>query len=98
MGLRVPKTTPSAIKESRGTYRPDRAVRSEAAPIGKPTCPSWMIDPDARKEFRRLVKLLTQMGLVGAADGNLLVRYCTTWIRWRRIVQTLMANAGAEVA
>ena len=97
MGLRGPKPTPSAIKLARGTYRPDRAA-NEAPPLGKPSCPSWMTDKDARAEFRRLVKLLGAMGLVGAADSNVLTRYALTWVRWRRIVQTLAANPGAEVA
>jgi P27 family predicted phage terminase small subunit len=57
-----------------------------------------MKDPDARAEFRRLVKLLGQMGLVGAADSNLIIRYCTTWVRWRRVVQSLVSNPGAEYA
>lgn len=98
MGLRGPKPTPSAVKLQRGTYRADRAAHNEAPAIGRPTCPAWMTDPDARKEFRRLVKLLGAMGLVGAADANVLVRYCIAWVRWRRIVQTLVANPGAEVA
>lgn len=98
MGLRGPKPTPSAIKMARGTYRPDRAAGSEAPTTGKPTLPSWVTDPDARKEFRRLVKLLGQMGLVGSADGNLLTRYALTWVRWRRIVQALATNPAAEVA
>lgn len=98
MGARGPKPLPSAIKQARGTYRPDRAARNEPSPLGKPTCPSWMIDADARKEFRRLVKLLTDMRLVGSADSNLLTRYALNWVRWRRIIQTLAANPGAEVA
>jgi P27 family predicted phage terminase small subunit len=98
MGARGPQPLPSALKVARGTFRADRAARNEAAPLGKPTCPSWIADKDARKEFRRLVKLLTDMGLVGAADSNLIVRYCTAWVRWRRVVQTLMANPGAEFA
>ena len=89
---------PSAIHHARGTYRPDRSAGSEARPVGKPTCPSWMTDGDARKEFRRLVKLLSAMQLVGAVDSNLLTRYAIAWTRWRRIVQTLAANPGAEVA
>lgn len=98
MGLRGPKPTPTAVKMQRGTYRADRAAHNEAPVLGKPTCPTWMKDPDARREFRRLAKLLGQMGLVGGADANVLTRYATTWVRWRRIVQTLVANAGAEVA
>jgi P27 family predicted phage terminase small subunit len=89
---------PTAIKQARGTYRPDRSARNEAQPLGKPTCPSWMTDVDARKEFRRLVKLLGDMGLIGAADANMLTRYCVAWVRWRRIIQTLAANPTAEVA
>lgn len=97
MGARGPKPTPSAIKQARGTFRADRAV-NEATPLGKPTCPSWMVDKDARREFRRLAKLLGDMRLTGAADANVLVRYCTSWVRWRRVAQVLLANAGAETA
>lgn len=98
MGARGPKPLPSAVKQARGTFRADRAAANEAAPIGKPTCPSWLKDADAKKEWRRLVKLLGEMGLIGAADSNLLTRYCTAWVRWRRVVQTLVANPGAEFA
>lgn len=98
MGQRGPQPTPTAIKLLRGTFRADRAARNEAQPLGKPTCPGWMTDPDSRKEFRRLVKLLGNMGLIGAADSNLLVRYCCAWIRWRRIAQALVTNPKAEFA
>src|SRR5690349_6072928 len=98
MGARGPKPLPSALKLARGTYRADRAAGNEAAPIGRPACPSWVTDKDARAEFRRLVRVLGEMKLVGAADGNVLVRYALTWVRWRRIVQTLAANSGAEFA
>lgn len=97
MGLRGPKPTPAAVHKQRGTFRADRHADS-AQPLGKPSCPSWMTDKDARKEFRRLVKLLSDMGLIGAADANLIVRYCVAWVRWRRVVQTLVANPGAEFA
>jgi P27 family predicted phage terminase small subunit len=97
MGLRGPKPIPAAILKQRGTFRSDRHADS-ARTLGKPTCPSWMTDKDARKEFRRLAKLLGDMGVVGAADANLIVRYCIAWVRWRRVVQTLVANPGAEFA
>lgn len=80
---RPPK--PTALKKLDGTFRADRAI-TEAPTTGKPTCPAWMTDPDARKEFRRLAKMLGQLGLVGSADSNLLVRYCVTWVRWRRVL------------
>lgn len=98
MGARGPKPTPSNVLKARGTFRPARAARNEAAPLGRPSCPSWVVDPDARKEFRRLVRVLSQMNLIGAADQNLLVRYCLAWVRYRRVIQTLAANPGAETA
>lgn len=98
MGARGPQPLPTAIKKQRGTFQPCRAASNEAAPLGKPICPAWMTDKDAKKEFRRLVKILLAMGLVGASDSNLLTRYAVTWVRWRRVVQTLAANSGAEFA
>jgi P27 family predicted phage terminase small subunit len=94
MGLRGPTPTPSAIKLQRGTYRADRAARNEAKATGKPTCPAWL-SKDAKKEWRRVVKLLADLGLIGAADGNALTRYAVTWVRWRQAVQ--MIDKGGEV-
>jgi P27 family predicted phage terminase small subunit len=94
MGARGPQPTPTAIKEARGTARPDRSARNEAKPVGKPTCPSWL-PKDAKREFRRLVKLLDELGLIGMIDGNLLTRYASTWHRWRQAVQ--MVERSGEV-
>src|SRR4051794_40273090 len=96
MGQRGPTTTPTAIKEARGTFRADRAARNEAKPQGKPTCPSWL-NADGKKEFRRIVKLLSAMGLVGAADANPHARYATTWVRWRQTVQMIEKTGEVSV-
>jgi P27 family predicted phage terminase small subunit len=95
MGARGPKPTPSAIKIARGTFRADRAAGNEARPVGKPRCPKW-VNADAAKEFRRIVKLLDSMNLLGAVDENALVRYTTTWVRWRQAVA--MIEKTGEVA
>jgi P27 family predicted phage terminase small subunit len=94
MGRRGPRPTPSAIKQARGTYRSDRAAGNEAKPIGTPKCPAWL-NADAKKEFRRLVKVLGGMGLLGEADQNALARYASTWVRWRQALQ--MIEKGGEV-
>lgn len=93
MGARGPKPTPAAILKQRGTFRPDRHADS-AKPLGKPTCPSWL-NADAKREFRRLVKVLADMGLIGNVDSNALARYASTWVRWRQAVQ--MIERGGEV-
>lgn len=92
----MPPRVPTQIKLQRGTFRADRAPANEPVAHGKPSCPSWLTDADARKEFRRLTKLLGQMNALGAIDGNTLSRYVLTWVRWRRIVQTLASNPSAE--
>lgn len=98
MGARGPRPTPSAVLKARGTFRADRAPANEPPTLGKPSCPKWVTDADAKREFRRLVKLLGEMGVVGAADQNLIVRYCLAWVRWRRVAQALITNPGAETA
>lgn len=98
MGARGPKPIPTQLKLARGTFRSGRAPASEAPALGKPTCPSWVKDADAKKEFRRLARVLGEMGLVGSADSNLLTRYCIDWVRWRRVTQTLLTNGAAEYA
>ena len=93
MGARGPKPTPAAILKQRGTFRADRHADS-ANPIGKPRCPKWL-NKDAAKEFKRIVKLLDTMGLLGAVDENALARYATTWTRWRQALQLI--EKGGEV-
>lgn len=94
MGKRGPRPLPSAIKHARGTYRTDRAAANEPTPTGRPSCPKWL-SPDAAKEFRRLVKQLSEMQLIGSIDQNALARYASTWVRWRQAIQ--MIERGGEV-
>lgn len=51
---------------------------------------------DAKKEFRRVVKMLGEMNLIGVADGNALTRYAITWVRWRQAIQ-LVEKSGEVV-
>jgi P27 family predicted phage terminase small subunit len=84
------------MKAQRGTFRADRAAANEAQPIGKPVCPAWL-NKDAKKEFRRLTRLLGDMGLLGAVDSNALTRYCSTWVRWRQSVALLEKSGEVTV-
>ena len=88
-----PRPTPVAILKQRGTFRPDRQ-KDGAVATGTPTCPSWL-NKDAKKEFRRLVKMLGAIGVIGSVDGNALARYAATWVRWRQALQ--MIERGGEV-
>lgn len=88
MGSRGPLPLPSATKAARNTLRPCRTVANEAQVTGAPRCPAWL-PKDAKKEYRRLCKLLLAAGLIGEIDGNALTRYVTTWLSWRRAVQMI---------
>lgn len=95
MGARGPKPLPSGIKQMRGTYRRDRAARNEARPLGKPKPPAWLKqNPEALKEFKRLVRELSAMGLVGSLDANALTRYTVLWVRWRQAEE--MVKKGGD--
>jgi P27 family predicted phage terminase small subunit len=61
---------------------------NEAKATGRPKAPKDFTK-DQKKEFDRLAKLLSAMGLVGAADGNALERYVRTWLRWRQVEQMI---------
>lgn len=54
------------------------------------------MNADGKKEFRRVVKLLSAMGLIGAADANALTRYAVTWVRWRQAI-ALVEKSGEVV-
>ncbi len=80
MGARGRKPKPTALKRLDGTYRADRAAAHEPKPVGLPSCPRFLSD-DGRREFRRVTKMLAEMGLIGRIDGNALARYAATWAR-----------------
>lgn len=77
--------TPTALKQLRGTVRPDR-VRSDepqAPPIQKvPPCPTFLKD-EARREWRRMARKLMAMGVLTAIDLDALSVYCQVYARWR---------------
>jgi P27 family predicted phage terminase small subunit len=88
---------PTALKKARGTWRADRSAPNEPIPSGMPQCPKWITDKTLRREFLKLAHSLNDMGVVGSVDRNILTRYCTTWARWRRVVEALLQNIGAEI-
>ena len=72
---------PDNVLKMRGTYRPDRhgdadeKVELEEKP---PTAPGWL-GREAKREWRRICKLLTGKGVLADLDRPLLAQYCTLW-------------------
>ena len=50
-------------------------------PSGPPPCPRELT-PEARREWRRTVKVLSLMGTVTKADRAALAAYCEAWSTW----------------
>lgn len=80
MGRRGPKPTPTAILESRGSWRA-KTRKGEPKSTGRPTCPDWLPER-ARPIWQRAADLLDEMKVLGQADENALARYALTLTRW----------------
>lgn len=70
---------PTALKLIRGNpgRRPIN-TREPQPPRARPTCPEWL-DKEARSEWRRVVPLLDNLGLLTKADRAALAIYCDQW-------------------
>jgi P27 family predicted phage terminase small subunit len=89
MGLRGPAPKPTALKllEGNPSHRPLNL--NEPRPlVGEPTIPAHL-NKDARKEWRRLVPILLQMGVLTVADGGQLGNLC--------VVYSTMSRAQAQL-
>jgi P27 family predicted phage terminase small subunit len=63
--------------------RPTRAASSRDSEIlpGKPRCPKHL-SPDARREFRRVLRLLMTRGYLSEGDSTILAVYARCYERW----------------
>ena len=76
------KPKPTALKRLEGN--PGKRPLNELEPVppsGTIRCPHHLL-PEARKEWRRLAPILTQMGLLTPADAVPFEAYCTAYARW----------------
>lgn len=73
---------PTNVLKMRGN--PGRRPLNENEPRpskGKPICPSHL-DDEAKREWKRTVDILDDMGLMTKADRSALAAYCVAWSRW----------------
>lgn len=68
MATRGRKPTPTAIKELEGNPGKRPLNTKEPKPVKKaPSCPKWL-EPEAKKEWRRLAKQMEQIGILTEVD------------------------------
>jgi P27 family predicted phage terminase small subunit len=84
MGLRGPTPTPNAILKSRGSKRAKTAADGiPDVPSGRPDKPATMTAEEG-VVWEEMCGVLERIGVLTAADGRALHRYCSIFVRWRR--------------
>ena len=77
------KPKPTAIKILEGNPGKRKLNENEPKPLKKaPPCPKWL-EPEAKKEWRRLAKALEAMGVLTEADMAACAGYCQSYARWK---------------
>ncbi len=76
MGLRGPAPIPTAVKDRFGlASHHTKNAKEPRLPSEVPACPKWL-DADARKEWKRLMPILSEMRVITRADRNIAANYC----------------------
>jgi P27 family predicted phage terminase small subunit len=83
---------PTSLKLLHGTFRKDRAPKSEPQPRGAAVCPSWL-DATAKQEWKRVAPELARLGLLTKLDSTALAAYCVSFSTWKQ-AQANMATNG----
>lgn len=77
------KPKPTAFKELEGNPGGRPLNHHEPKPNRKaPRCPSWLED-EAKKEWKRMGKILEKMGLLTEMDMAAFAGYCQAYARWK---------------
>ncbi|CAK7036931.1 MAG: hypothetical protein BACD_00149 [Bacteroides rodentium] len=83
MATRGRKPTPTAVKKLEGNPGGRPLNENEPKPKKKaPACPKWL-DGEARKEWKRLAKVLEEMGVLTQLDMGVFATYCNAYARWK---------------
>lgn len=83
MAIRGRKPKPTALKVLEGNPGHRPLNKKEPLVKGKlPKCPSWLED-DAKKEWRRLGRVLADMGMLTEMDMTAFAGYCQAYARWK---------------
>ena len=83
MAVRGRKPKPTALKLLEGN--PGKRPVNEKEPIppkGTVKCPTWL-EPEAKKEWKRLAPSLEAMGVLTQADLTAFAGYCQAYARWK---------------
>ena len=89
MATRGRKPKPTELKLLEGN--PGKRPVNEKEPKPKkqaPRCPSWL-EPEAKKEWKRMSKTLESIGVLTQVDGAAFAGYCQAYARWKEAEEFL---------
>lgn len=64
----------------------------ECVTVGKEQlsrAPSWLIDDEAKKEWKRLIKEMDKIEIIGNLDRNNLIGYCNAYANYKKATKEL---------
>lgn len=95
--MRGRKPKPPALKIIEGNRgkRPIPEVVEPRRTDKPPKCPSWLND-EARKEWRRIVPELHELGLLSVLDVAALAAYCQSYARYAEAEAFLTEHGATE--
>ena len=83
MATRGRKPTPTNIKVLEGNPGKRKLNDKEPKPAKKaPSCPKWL-EPEAKREWRRLAKKMEALGILTEVDMAAFAGYCQAYARWK---------------
>jgi P27 family predicted phage terminase small subunit len=89
MATRGRKPKPTALKVLEGNPGKRPLNKNEPKPEKKaPRCPSWL-EPEAKKEWRRMSKQLEALGVLTQVDAAAFAGYCQAYARWKEAEEFL---------
>lgn len=89
MATRGRKPKPTALKVLEGNPGKRPLNKNEPQPERKaPHCPSWL-EPEAKKEWKRMAKTLEAIGVLTQVDKAAFAGYCQAYARWREAEEFL---------
>jgi len=94
MAQRGRKPKPTALKMLEGNPGGRPLNEAEPKPQKKaPRCPSWLED-EAKREWKRMAKVLEQMGLLTEMDMAAFAGYCQAYARWKEAEEFLTQHGS----
>lgn len=81
--MRGPRPKPSALEKLQGNPGKRKPNKREPKPkIKAPACPNHL-PLEAKRHWRRTVKILVELGIATELDRDVLEQYCACYARWR---------------